>query len=111
MSPVNLQNIIVLVLVLESINELVLLLSSSIRMSGVHVQLCPQTGFRYFATFIDDYSRTTWLYLMKNYSELLSHISAFYVEITTQFHTYVQNLRSDNTKEYRSGLIFSLPLG
>ena len=30
---------------------------------------CPvvsQTGFRYFVTFVDDYSRTTWLYLMKN---------------------------------------------
>ena len=32
---------------------------------------CPvvsPTGFRYFVTFVDNYSRTTWLYLMKNYS-------------------------------------------
>jgi len=27
-------------------------------------------GFQYFVTFIDDFSRFTWLFLMKNYSEL-----------------------------------------
>ena len=59
------------------------------------------TGFRYFVTFVDDYSRTTWLYLMKNRSEF-SHFRAFCVEIHTQFHVYVQNLRSDNAKEYVS---------
>ena len=66
---------------------------------------CPvvfPTGFRYFVTFVDDYSRTTWLYLMKNRSELFSHFRAFCAEIHTQFHVYVQNLRSDNAKEYVS---------
>ena len=58
------------------------------------------TRFRYFVTFVDDYSRTTWLYLMKNRSELFSHFRAFCVEIHTQFHVYVQNLRSDNAKEF-----------
>ena len=59
-------------------------------------------GFRYFVTFVDDYSRTTWLYLMKNRLELFSHFHAFCAEIHTQFHVYVQNLRSDNAKEYMS---------
>ena len=59
-------------------------------------------GFRYFVTFVDDYSQTTWLYLMKNRSELFSHFSAFCAEIKTLFHTSVQNLRSDNAKEYYS---------
>ena len=58
--------------------------------------------FRYFVTFVDDYSRTTWLYLMKNRSELFSNFRAFYAEIHTQFYVYVQNLRSDNAKEYLS---------
>ena len=58
------------------------------------------TEFRYFVTFVDDYSRTTWLYLMKNRSELFSHFRAFCVEIHTQFHVSVQNLRSENAKEY-----------
>ena len=64
---------------------------------------CPvvsPTGFRYFVTFVRDYSRATWLYLMKNHSELFSHFRAFCVEIHTQFHVYIQNLRSDNAKEY-----------
>ena len=59
-------------------------------------------GFRYFVTFVDDYSRTTWLYLMKNRYELFSHFRAFCAEIHTQFHVYVQNLRSDNAKYYVS---------
>ena len=56
------------------------------------------TRYRYFVTFVKEYSRTTWLYLMKNH--LFSHFHAFCVEIKIQFHTYVQNLRSDNAKEY-----------
>ena len=66
---------------------------------------CPivsPTEFRYFVTFVDDYSRTTWLYLMKNRSELFSHFRAFCAEIHTQFHVYLHNLRSDNAKEYVS---------
>ena len=66
---------------------------------------CPvvsPTGFRYFVTFVDDYSQTNWLYLMKNHLELFSHFRAFCTEIHTQFHVYVQNLRSDNAKEYMS---------
>ena len=45
---------------------------------------CPvvsPTVFQYFVTFVDDYSRTTWLYLMKNCSDLFSHFHAFCAEI------------------------------
>ena len=66
--------------------------------------------FRCFVTFVEDYSRTTWLYLMRNRSELFSQFCAFCVEIKTQFHTYVQNLRSDNVKEYPSGQFQSFML-
>ena len=58
------------------------------------------TRFRYFVTFVDDYSQTTCLYLMKNHSELFSYFRTFCDEIHTQFHVSVQNLRSDNVKEY-----------
>ena len=60
------------------------------------------TGFRYFVTVFYDYSRTTWLYLMKNYSELFSYFHTFCAQIHTRFHVSVQNLRSDNAKEYMS---------
>ena len=59
-------------------------------------------GFKYFVTFVDDNSRVTWLYLMKNRSELFSHFCAFCAEVKTQFNTSVQTLRSDNAKEYFS---------
>ena len=57
-------------------------------------------GFKYFVTFVDDFSRVTWLYLMKSCSKLFSHFRAFCDEIQTQFHVSVQTLRSDNAKEY-----------
>ena len=58
------------------------------------------TGFKYFVTFVDDFSHVTWLYLMKSCSKLFSHFSAFCAEIQTQFHVSFQTLRSDNAKEY-----------
>ena len=60
------------------------------------------TGFRYFVTCVDDYSRTTWLYLMKNCSKLFSHFRAFYAEIHTEFYVSIQSLRIANAKEYVS---------
>ena len=59
-------------------------------------------GFKYFVTFVDDFSRVTWLYLMKSQFEIFSHFSAFCAEIQTQFHVSVQTLRSDNAKKYLS---------
>ena len=57
-------------------------------------------GFRYFVTFIDDYSRCTWLFLMKTRVELFSIFQKFHAEICTQFNTSIRILRSDNAKEY-----------
>ena len=53
-------------------------------MFGVFVQLCLSSGLN-----VDDFSRVTWLYLMKRSSELFSHFSAFCTEIQTQFHVSV----------------------
>ena len=63
---------------------------------------CPvtsKTGFRYFVTFVDDFSRMTWIYFMKNRSEVFSHFCAFSAEIKTQYDVFVKILRSDNGKE------------
>ncbi|KAJ7961891.1 Retrovirus-related Pol polyprotein from transposon TNT 1-94 [Quillaja saponaria] len=59
-------------------------------------------GFQYFVTFIDDYSSCTWLFLMKNRSELFSIFQQFCVEIKTQFGVSIRILRSDNSREYFS---------
>ncbi|RVW63226.1 Copia protein [Vitis vinifera] len=58
-------------------------------------------GFQYFVTFIDDYSRCTWLFLMKNRAEY----SLFFrnlCEIQTQFNISIRVLRSNNAREYFS---------
>ena len=59
-------------------------------------------GYQYFVTFIDDFSRCTWVYLMKNRSELFSIFQKFCAEIKTQFDVSVKVLRSDNGREYFS---------
>ncbi|RDX95883.1 hypothetical protein CR513_21525, partial [Mucuna pruriens] len=58
-------------------------------------------GFNYFVTFIDEYSRCTWVYLMKERSELLS-ILMFSKLVENQFGKTIKILRSDNAKEYFS---------
>lgn len=62
-------------------------------------------GFHYFVIFVDDYSRCTWLFLMKNRSELFSIFQKFCAEIRNQFGCSIKKLISDNAREY-----FSTPL-
>ena len=51
---------------------------------------------------MDDYSRYTWLFLMKTRTELFSMFTKFHAKIRTQFNTSICILRSDDTKEYFS---------
>ena len=62
--------------------------------------------FQYFVTFIDDYSRCTWLFLMKNRA-VYSIFQKFYAEILTQFNISIRVLRSDNAREYFSAPFIS----
>ena len=60
---------------------------------------CPTTtlnGFRYFVSFIDYFSRVTWLYLMKNKSDVLACFKDFHKMVQTQYGAVVKALRSDN---------------
>ena len=63
-------------------------------------------GFRYFVTFIDDYSRCTWVFLLKNRLELFPIFKDFYAEIHSQFNVSIRAFRSDNDREYFSALFF-----
>ena len=49
-----------------------------------------------------DFSRVTWLYLMKSCSNFFSHFNTFCADIQIQFHVSVQILRSDKANEYFS---------
>ena len=57
-------------------------------------------GFRWFVTFIDCYSRITWLYLMKQKSEVMKYFQNFDSYVRTQFDKRIKVLRSDNRTEY-----------
>ena len=59
-------------------------------------------GYRYYVTFIDDFSRCTWMFLMKDRSELFNILKNFCSKISTQFGKTIRILRSDNAKEYFS---------
>jgi len=57
-------------------------------------------GFRYFLLFVNDFSRMTWLYLLKERSEVFSIIETFFNEIKNYFFTSVSVLRTDNALEF-----------
>ena len=65
-------------------------------------QLKSTLGFQYFVTFIDDYYRYTWLFLMKNRLELFHIFQFFFNEIKTQFGISIRVLRNDNDRAYHS---------
>ncbi|KAM1494901.1 hypothetical protein ACFXTO_029686 [Malus domestica] len=57
-------------------------------------------GFRWFVTFIDDCTRVTWVFLMKNKSDVPLLLQEFCTMVSTQFQTTVKVFRSDNGGEY-----------
>ncbi|KAJ0927704.1 putative RNA-directed DNA polymerase [Helianthus annuus] len=57
-------------------------------------------NFRFFVLFIDDCTRMTWIYFLKNKSEVFDKFTMFYTMIQTQFKTNIQILRSDNGGEF-----------
>ncbi|XP_071676410.1 retrovirus-related Pol polyprotein from transposon TNT 1-94 isoform X2 [Lolium perenne] len=61
------------------------------------------TGDRYYVTFIDGFSRCTWLYLLKHKSEVLPAFKDFFNMVRNQYGMNVKILRSDNGTEYVNG--------
>ena len=59
-------------------------------------------GSRYFVTFIDDYSRYTAVYMMKNKSEVFQKFKEFVALSENSTGKRVKRLRSDNGGEYAS---------
>ena len=57
-------------------------------------------GFRYFVIFVEDHSRVTHLYLMKEMSELCSIFKSMFMKIKTQFDVSLHIFQFDNAHEY-----------
>jgi hypothetical protein len=61
------------------------------------------SGAFYFLTIVDDFSRFTWVFLMRNKSETQTLLRQFFHYVHTQFNTKVQKLHYDiNGAEFLS---------
>lgn len=56
-------------------------------------------GYKYFLTLVDDCTRATWVYMMKNKSEVLTVFPIFVQHVKTQYNTDIKVIRSDNAPE------------
>src|SRR5713226_4244366 len=75
---------------------------ASVPLELVHSDLCGSlpyasfSSFRYFLTFIDDYSRRTWVYFLKLKSEVFNIFLAYNALVEKQSSHQIIKLRSDN---------------
>ncbi|WVZ95817.1 hypothetical protein U9M48_041533 [Paspalum notatum var. saurae] len=58
------------------------------------------SGFKGFVTFIDCYTRMTWVYMLRGKHEVLRCFQDFHKLVANQFNAKVRILRTDNGKEY-----------
>ena len=86
--------------------------SSDSRSAGilflVHTDVCwpmsrkSLSGCEYYLTFIDDYSRKTWIYFLKTKSQVFKRFQEFKSLVENQTRKRIKVLRSDNGGEYSS---------
>jgi hypothetical protein len=58
------------------------------------------SGAKFFLTVVDDFSRSTWVFLMQHKSEVNTIIPYFFKLVEKQFHTQIQKIQSDNGREF-----------
>ena len=59
-------------------------------------------GNKYMMTFVDDYTRMCWVYLLKNKSEAFETFKNFHAWIENDAQSHIGSIRIDNGKEYTS---------
>lgn len=57
-------------------------------------------GFRYYISFIDDFTKFSWLYPLKQKSEAFGAFKSFQFMVQNQFGTTIKLFRTDNGREY-----------
>lgn len=65
-------------------------------------KICSTGGARYFATFIDDFSKKTWIYFIAQKSQVLEKFQHFVQSVQNLTGQTVRALRTDNGGEYTS---------
>ena len=53
-------------------------------------------GAHYFLTIVDDYTRFTWIFLMRYKNEAQSLLKRFFSYVFTQFKSRIKTFRTDN---------------
>ena len=72
----------------------------------VHTDVCStmrvqaRGGYEYFFTFIDDYSRYGFVYLMRQKSETFDKFREYKAEVEKQLSVHIKQLRSNRGGEY-----------
>ncbi|KAI0502052.1 hypothetical protein KFK09_016997 [Dendrobium nobile] len=64
-------------------------------------------GFRYYVIFVDDFSRFTWIFPMRNKSEVPNIFISFKAFIEKQLSTQIKCLRTDGGSEYLNNTLTS----
>jgi len=63
-------------------------------------RVCNHDGSRFFLTLVDDYTRMTWIFLLKLKSDVIVVLKQFIPLIQHQFGATVKVFRSDNGSEF-----------
>jgi len=72
----------------------------------IHVDVCgPYSlssihGHKYFLTIVDDYSRYTWVFSLKQKSKVVKYLEDFVIFIQTQFEIVIKVIKSDNETKF-----------
>ncbi|PNX93258.1 histone deacetylase, partial [Trifolium pratense] len=59
-------------------------------------------GYNYYITFVDTYTKYTWIYFLKNKSDALTAFKQFLTFVQNQFQATIKALQSDWGGEFRS---------
>jgi transposase InsO family protein len=65
---------------------------------------------RYVLTFLDDYSRYTWVFFLRHKSEVFEHLKEFKALVETQSGRNIKSLHTDNGGEYVNRYVQNLCL-
>ena len=60
------------------------------------------SGYAYYVSFINDFSRKTWIYFMKNKDEVFSKFKEFKALIENHTENKIKTFLSDNGREFTS---------
>ena len=65
-------------------------------------------SYRYYVTFMDDFSRFTWLYPLKSKSDFFSIFEISIAFLETQFSTKIKGFQSDRGTEFLNNKVKAL---